>query len=365
MLIYTILFISFFLLRILLSTNLKGKSFHDKKFVIIMAVLMGIVLGFRGPEVGVDTKTYINIFKDIRKMSFYDVICYGYDVPHVRTQYHGIVEFLFVVINKLISFVSRNPNLMFLVVGLATCLLFAKFIIENCDEYCLPTFILMCDFIFINAFNTMRQIFAISVGIQAFSLINSRKKYLRALLIIIIASNIHTSAIIYLCLFVIVFLAKTKQSYKLFKYCLCGCIFILQSLPLLAVIVSSFSKRYAFYLTTNIWNTKVGGIVILWCFEFGLVLWMYFKRFKISGSFEYSICIMIYLTLDILSIQISGISRIGWYFRVFLICFFPTALKFFPDRFSYVVRIVIYVLLGALYLNYTKNSVLAYSFFWN
>ena len=364
MTIYIILLTSFFILRIVFSINKKGKPFQDKKFVIIMAVLMGMILGLRGRNVGEDTASYILIFEDVKKISFQDILQYGYNVPNFNPKYHGTVEMFFLLINKLISFISPNPYFMFLTIGLVTCLLFAKFIIDNCDDYSLPVFVLMCDFIFMNAFNTMRQIFAMSIGIQAFYLIKKRKN-IQALLVILIASCRHSSAVIYLSLFVIAFLSNNKQKYKLFKYCLTGCIILSLSLPILASIVSAVSPRYSFYLTNNIWRASVGGIAILWAIEFWLILLMYFKRFKIKDSFEYSICIMIYLTFDIIAIQFSGISRIGWYFRVFLICFFPIALKYFRNVNSYIIRASIYILLGSIYLGYANNSARAYSFFWN
>ena len=308
MTIYIILLTSFFILRIVFSINKKGKPFQDKKFVIIMAVLMGMILGLRGRNVGEDTASYILIFEDVKKISFQDILQYGYNVPNFNPKYHGTVEMFFLLINKLISFISPNPYFMFLTIGLVTCLLFAKFIIDNCDDYSLPVFVLMCDFIF---------------------------------LVILIASCIHSSAVIYLSLFVIAFLSNNKQKYKLFKYCLTGCIILSLSLPILASIVSAVSPRYSFYLTNNIWRASVGGIAILWAIEFWLILLMYFKRFKIKDSFEYR------------------------YFRVFLICFFPIALKYFRNVNSYIIRASIYILLGSIYLGYANNSARAYSFFWN
>lgn len=95
------------------------------------------------------------------------------------------------------------------------------------------------------------------------------------------------------------------------------------------------------------------------------VTYMYRKKFKIQESNTISILIISYIMFSILGINLGVFSRLGLYFRSFLILFYNKWFDYCRPRTKIVLKLAISILLILFYLSYAVSSSRTYSFFWD
>lgn len=128
--------------------------------------------------------------------------------------------------------------------------------------------------------------------------------------------------------------------------------------------ISRLIPRYTLYFTTNYWTNLVRGTAVLWAAEFALILMMYVKKFRVENSFQYSCFTLMCLTFELMELQVSVFRRVAYYFRAFLILFFPCADLYFFNRSRRAIRYVIIILFVLLFFSYARSDTRIYSLFW-
>lgn len=149
---------------------------------------MTLVLGLRGANVGEDTKMYLNIAERVTNITWREVFS-SFPTSQWRYISYGILsgfseqtETLFLAYCKTIMCIFHNAQVVLFITAVITNVLIAKFILDNLEsktDVIFAVYIYMCDALYMNSFNTMRQIFAISIASQSISLLK-QKKYIKA-----------------------------------------------------------------------------------------------------------------------------------------------------------------------------------------
>ena len=332
-----------------------------KIFLFLSFLIMALVLGFRGNNVGEDTQMYLSIANATEGLSFMDILS---EFPESTWSvdihgYHNKVETFYLLFNKLIIILTGEAQWILIITALISCFGFAKFIYDNSSDIFISTYVFLCESIFMNAFNITRQTLAMSIAINSYTCIKN-KEYIKALFLILIASLFHKSALIYLFLFLI-FIMNNKGISS--KYILIGCIVITQSIPILYKIVMKFSPYYASYFQDGFWKASANGIIILWIFEWCMLAYMCFKGIKNIDEYMIVACTSIYLSIEIIALKYTGISRIALYFKPFILLLFTMFKKYFKkkDRFIYI--IFIFTILAILYFKSAGSTSRIYSTF--
>ena len=159
-------------------------NYKAKYFVLFSFFLMTIVLGLRGATVGEDTKMYLNIAERATNISWEEVFSSFPTSQWRYISYGGLsgfserTETVYLAYCKLIMLIFHNPQAVLLITAAITNALFAKFILDNItvkQDAILAVYIYMCDAMFMNSFNTMRQILAISIAVQSIELIKKEE----------------------------------------------------------------------------------------------------------------------------------------------------------------------------------------------
>ena len=127
------------------------------------------------------------------------------------------------------------------------------------------------------------------------------------------------------------------------------------------IIVRVF-PRYGSYFSVNYWENKVGGAAVLWIIELAIVVYMYYKKFKVEGSYYASVFTLAYLSCELMGLQVTMFSRVGLFFRPFLMLLFPTIEKYFGRKSRLIIRIVLMALLAMLFFSYASTPVRQYVF---
>lgn len=326
---------------------------------------MAIVLGLRGDDVGEDTRHFLNVFKCASNVTWSQML-HGVGM---RTAYYtdtfgytDTIENGFLALAKVAHLFTNDGHVFLFVVAVITCALFAKFIYDNCENVIFSTYIFLCESMFMRAFNEVRQILAVAIAVQAYTLIKE-KRWKSAVVVILLAALIHNTALICFVLFPIM-LIKPQKEYKTFKYAIVATIaspFV--ALLGQAVLIKMF-PRYAGYFLTNFWTNSLGGTAFLWIIEFALIVVAYSGKFRTKNSFYSSCLVLLYIAFELMGLRITMFSRVGLYFRAYLLLFFPSCSSYFTKKTWQVVQIGLIILMLLLYLSYARTPAREYSFCW-
>lgn len=349
----------------LLGFLLKGKYISKKVFVILSFAVMAIVLGLRGNNVGEDTKHFIDIFNCSKNISWRTAFTSGADT--VYKTIWGVdlkVETGYILLNKVVGVFTANGQWIIFIVAVLTCWLVGKFILDNISTPFFPTYIFMCEGLYMQSFNLMRQMLAISIVIQSYKYIRN-EKYKKAILIILIAFMIHKTAAIFILLLP---LQLIKKNQRIFKYIVLGGASISFFLPILSQIILRFIPRYASYFTTNYWEANIGfGNLLLWSIEILICMFIYFKSKKDINKEKFIIlsCIVFYLSFELIGLKLTVFSRIALNFRMFLLLLFPLFTRYFSKDSQIWYKLGIILIVTISFLSYASATTRVYSFFWN
>lgn len=336
-----------------------------KIFLFLSFTMMALVLGVRGPDVGEDTRHYLHIFSQAEYVSWSDMLhSTGMRTAYYTNQYGytDTIENGFLALAKIVHWFADDGQIFLFVVAALTCGLFAKFIYDNCENVFYPTYIFLCESLFMFSFNGIRQTLACAITIQAYTFLKNRK-WKQATFVILLAALFHNVALIAFALFPIMLIKHEKES-KTFKYAMIATI----AAPILIVygqkIIIKFFPRYTAYFSVNYWQNSLGGSAILLLLEFAFIMIMYWKKFKTEDSFKLATLTLLFIAFELTGLIITMFSRTGYFFRAYLLLFFPDAEKYFSKESRPIVRLTMMILLMLLYMSYANTSYRLYRFFW-
>ena len=337
-------------------------------FMWITFIGMTILLGLRGISVGEDTQMYIAIAESAAKLSWKDILA-SFPTTEWRFISYGNfggysekIETLFMIYNKIIMLLFRNPQMVLVITAIITNILMMNFIVDNVkntQDIYMATYIYMCDSFFMNSFNAMRQIFAISIGVQSIKKLKE-KKYKQAIIIVLIATCIHQSAILVLVLDYL-FMMRNKRSR--YKYFLAGILIFPVVLPMIVKIIGRISYKYASYLQLSFWKSQIQGTIFLWIFiVIGIFIIVISKK---SDDYDWWLVYLatLYIGIELIGIRLTMLTRLAMYFRVGLILLFPMATKYFKKNSAYLYKMAIYMLMTISYFSYAHSPARLYTFF--
>ena len=340
------------------------KKINNRTFIIVVFFVLAMVLGLRGEEVGEDTAHFIDIFNYAQNLTWKTTFTSGLDVIYTTVYSADLsIEVGYLILNKLVGIFTDNAQWLIFIVAAATCWLFGKFIYDNFQKVFLPTYVFLCESLYMNSFNLMRQILAIAIALQAFKLIKEGK-YKKAVIVILVGFLFHKTAILLLAL-IPLYLWKNKK--RATKLVFIGAVVFIVGLQAVATLVSILVPRYASYFTTNYWNTEISGIVVLWLIEIVLCLLFYFYRGLKRDDNEVFIPVastIIYIACEIVSFRVSMFSRIAMVFSPFLMQLFVQGKTLFGRKTRTVYLIGLIAVLTVMFLLYAKADSRVYYFFW-
>lgn len=351
---------------LLASIILMNKRISSKAFLIFSFSMMALVLGLRGKHVGEDTLHYISVFESCNKISWGSLFTSRLDVVYdTINNIDRSMEVGYMALNKIIRLFTSNAQWLLLIVACATCFLMGKFIYSNCAKVFVPTYIFFCESLYMQSFNLARQMLAVAIGLQAYTILKRGKKYsnIRAAGTIFLAFLFHKSAV---ALLILIPLWMCKNNRRAMKYTLIGCALAPLGVSLLSKIIQIIIPRYSAYFVNNYWESNVGGTAVLWGIETIMVLFMYFHYKNKDGKepFIATTCIALYIALEVIGLKMTIFTRITLYFRVFLVFLFPYFAKYIKPRYRLIYTAVLLMLLTALFLSYASSPTRLYEFFW-
>lgn len=279
----------------------------------------------------------------------------------------------YVIYNKLLSFISDNPQFLLAATSIIIFSLIGYIYYKYSENVFLSTIIFVCFGLYVFSFSGLRQAIAFSITFFSFRFIIKRQ-LVHFLVSVFIAFTIHSSAIIFVFVWP---LWNIRHTNKLSLILLAVTIF---ALPFYSMIFSFivpllFREKYLIYMN----GTTAINLLLIYVFIYILPILLKTNDFSISDDqykddlkykIENFIRWMAYFSFLFQSLGTLGgdsITRIAFYFSVFLPLYIPLIFK----KAKLGNRDMIYTCITLLFIAFfyydsapENYNIIPYKFFW-
>lgn len=360
----------------LLIQDINTNDIRKRQYLMVVFSAMTIIAGFRATSVGIDSENYAYSFSYIYENGIEGVsnLTYKYELGYL-------------VLTYLLSRIYSLPALLFLTIACTTYGLFARTIYKYSKDVVMSSF-LFAIYFFPSTMNTMRQYLALSIILAAIPFIE-KKKPINYLLVILLASTFHNTAILF-AVFVVFALKKIHISTKVVAI---ASIVSIASLYFFDQLLSLFLRYFNQYerFMSSIKYSGQSSIDYFWITFYIVVALIYYfyaknneNKYKVNDTKEseeknssieidnlFCILFIISIVCMVFSSHLWIATRINSYFR-FSMCFiFPICAKYINEylkRYRIFFNIWFYAFfsyLGYYMLLTDGHRILPYLFFWD
>ncbi|EOU1560125.1 EpsG family protein [Clostridium perfringens] len=269
----------------------------DKKIsiiaIMVVIILLSIISGSRTEFV--DTGAYIHLYKSIDNINIFN----------------DSYEFGFVIIFKILHYVSKNPQFMLFITAFITNFLFL-ITLRRYSKGCYSELIIymyITGGTFISAMNGMRQYLAAAILFYFTYLIEKKSTY-RYILVCLLCATIHISSLIMIPIY---FLVNIKAfSKKTIILILFSSIFIIFFYPIINFLYGVIGGKFAGYKSFNEGGANLIRILVK---SVPLVLAFIYRKLFDRNKFN----VDLFINMSLLNVLIMIISLYNWIFARFAI----------------------------------------------
>lgn len=340
---------------------------------IVFGVFL-VIAGFRADIIGNDTRVYTNLFKSI---AFSD------DLSIFSPRF----ELGYVYFNKLLTFFSTNPQIILFSSSLIILFGFMKFIQSYSKIPWLSVYLFFTLGYFGMTMNTIRLNMALVIILYSYNLLR-KNQVIRFVVVVLLASLFHRTAIIFL-------IAWPIKNIRISKKNIIGIVLmsaiIYSFFPVFINILFRIFPTYQYYLGSEYLNGEIRlasvmnmlvGVSII---TFGLITRKYTSSIETS-DFVYVktkqnlnvndkklmlLLLILSVPITFLSFRFNLLDRVSDYFLVFAIVYLPNAIKDIRDKKLLLIILVMVIFLFFLYSTFIQilrpdwNRIYPYYFFKN
>lgn len=324
----------------ILSLNRQSHRLETRKLICISAsIILLVIIGFRHPSMGVDLQYgkpggYLGSFVAINNMSWSEVL---------TTKYQNY-ERGYIILNKLIGVISTKEQSLLI----ASCILSIFpiiYLVYKNSEYPLLSVIMYMGLpVFLLNFSGLRQAIAMGITALSFNFIKE-KKPVQFILLVILASLFHKSAIVFLAMYPI-YNIKLDKFGKVMSIVVLGIVY--------------FARVNIFNLAMSILGYAIvpdmnGSIMLFIFYTMIYILAMLCEtpgnKVEIGARNIFYVACLCQVFSDVYSIA----GRLGFYYTIYVIIFIPSIIKnvsFFVKSDRFVAKYVCYLLVFGFFITY-------------
>lgn len=276
-----------------------------KKIFIGLYGILGLIIGLRDTNTGVDTIAYFDNYNQISQVD--------YTTAFVITA----MEPGYVALNKLAYELGFEYYTFQLLFSIIMFILFGNFIFKNTKDIVTATIIFLGAGYFACSINIMRQMMAIAICANSWSYI-CQKKYIKAALIIVIASLFHATVLLYIFPLFLYLMRNNKLIIYGFTYaviCMGG------MLPFIFNLLQQYNLYDSY---TDLDNTgQTGGLVrIVWIIEIIFIFYLLLnKKIGIQQKIISNLAFFS-VVMAMLDEKVRYLDRVGLVFFPFVVLLF-------------------------------------------
>lgn len=368
------LFFVLLILLVLFNFLSKYTKNQSKTFLILIFGVFAFLMMFKSSAVGNDTEVYIKVFKEVNLTS--NLSAY---IENSR------MENGFLYLCRFLGRIWNDPSMLFIMSGAFVCFSFAKFIYKYSTIPWLSVLMFFTLSFYDLAFSGIRQVLSVAILLFAYDYI-VKKKPIKFVLIVLLASTIHTSAIFFLMLYPLS--AKKRKAWFYVLSSLIG-ILVAGTFSSFITAIARVFPRYASYFTDDealAFSTELTLASVL-MFALWMVLFLVanlagkdasneilaLEEKKCGKDLNYIHQISTWLGCVMLFLSFQGtiLNRFKFIFSAALILFYPNMInRIKKPILKYIILFVSCVVFIAyaliLYIYRPEwQSTYPYSFFWN
>lgn len=366
-------------------THANRNNFRKKQFVFVVFGIMTLISALRASTIGIDLDLhYAKNYELISSVNWNDIPIFA-----TLKQY----ELGYCYFTKLLTYISTDVQFYIIFTSVVIYGVHGYFFYKKSEDVILSSSLFMFFCLFYMYMNIVRQAIAVSILIMAYLIFSESKKkvhnYVVFVLLVILASGFHSSAI--LCLVYLLF-----DKLKFTK------IHMLLGIVVTALIYVGYSSVYKFVLSILGGNDKYSSyldseeygvgymnlqsiyyvIITLGAFLLGyyILVWKDKTSHKLFAKQEYKVksneSFMLYMSFiafacRLLIFKMSIITRFTFYFIPFVLILYPYAISKFKRRSNRIIlNLTVYGVCLIYFVWVTLSNadilygVVPYEFFW-
>ena len=345
-------YLLFFITLIAIPSFIKS---HTKRgglyFVIFSFTAIVLLQSLRKWTVGIDIVTYL---------SFFERVSNDGHLLRFMQEFHSL-EKGFIYYMKLLSFITTNPQVYLSLVSITIFSLVGYVIYKNSKNYYLSIIAIITLVFFNFSFSGIRQSIAIAIAFISFEFIK-KKKWVLFILLVLLASTFHTSALVFLIAFPLYYLRIEKKHLFLILI-LIAVVFLFKSFFLKFILVNVFDKYDGSTLLVS-----TGAYTMFFVM---LALYVVSMIVKKPNSYSpqlnaYSNYLLVAVLIQIAASESQIAMRAGYYYFIFSSLLIPEIIVSTKNE---RIRPIIYVLVVIIcfsfyYLTTSGGSLDPYLFYW-
>lgn len=332
----------------------------DNIYLFISFGVFNFLVANRAVTVGNDTMTYATLFNTISKSNI--------DTLEMR------YEKGFIYLNKILSFIWDDPQILFITASLIVMISFGVYIKRYSQNIWLSVMLFFTFGYYSGSNNTIRQFIAISIILWSYEYIFKRK-LIKFIIVVLIASQFHSTAIIFLAAYP---LSRLKLNKKNTLFLLGGAGVGYIAFDIIFQLFLNVFPVYSYYIgseymTGDIRLASVMNFLVL--VIIGLLYWITKdnKKIKIVNSNTANILeiyMLISILLTFISFKFNLIERCAEYFTVSILIILPNTITRLKEK---NLKITVYILATIFFMLYATtiliyrpewNKIYPYNFFW-
>ncbi len=361
MAIYLINLISIPMWYLFLRSFIKPKDKLDNTVISIVCVQMILIMGLRGLDVGVDTRTYKMIFDSLSHTSWL----------YVPSFY---IELLYSVMNKTVSFIGLPFNAILLINAAISLGGIRYLIVKYSKNKILSLYMFICIGYMSSMMNIMRQYVALTFIILAYMAVMEKKHPAKALFFFLVAFLIHDSSVIlfaFLILYWILNLQKVKETLVLKILVFLGSFVLVFMLGKIITVLGldydhlASAAAYEYSIFNFNFLLKIFSIAVYFFIDRYYVHKGEIYKKDLSDMHFLNYLMIVSCFMNLASVEFNMFTRFNLYFSIMLIVFIPNLLAMVPYREKSAVKVVMYAGLTLLFMMEMMtngNKIIPYAF---
>lgn len=320
-------------------------------YLIIAGIIMFLMIGLRHPGNGsVDTQRYFEFWETMSRVSFKQLT---YTIKSVD------LEVGYQITTWLLAQIFRNGQWQLIFSGAFYAISVCCFVKKNCQNYALALTVFNCLGLFNFMVQGLRQSIAMCICLWAIEQCKN-KKIIKFILIVLLASLFHASAIVFLIVYILSLLKlNVKTGIVVGGAIIIGVLLLPQFFNLINKVMNDNYEMGAI--------VEGGGIVAIIIYILIIVFGVIFRdaNDKTHALFIYMAvigCLMMIMRNSISTI----VERVAQYFAFAQMAIISNSLELVKDKKSYFLigTLIIVLCIGVAVHKTSYSSLIPYQFFW-
>lgn len=329
-------FVIFLVFVFYVCSNTLGGKRHDL-FIISTFLLLIIISGLRGYEVGGDLQHYLRNYSIIGRKSLNEIFC-------DREKYGCI----FSLIYKIAYSINTSPTCLLFFTSIINLSFVAFFIKRFSCNPLLSIYIYITMAFYTNTFNSVRSSMTLGVGLFIMKYIIERK-FWRFFIGYLIAIEIHLTFLPFILLY---YIYTKRLTFKYIFFSISICFVISQVLSSHMSIIATLAYIYDPGAYENIGESYSGGyslFALLSGMTMGFYILLKKKKVLTKENQLFIHCLVIASCVQAFATYYTVLMRVAMFFYIVVIILFPAAIKSIKTPLLKKSAYIITVLLFAIY----------------